>query len=172
MAYTVRFESNAFQADSAIGRMLGTLNQLRRGAQRIAGVRVQEFEGDELRRLYGVNQRTLQQAMDWADSDFDAQMTMAQWNWKGPDGRTRRRNGQVVSEPRNIVDTGELMASKQRTQVNRNTVDFTWTADHAEQVHDGGVTRNGEVNPARPWTEPTLANIDDVINSIVERGAR
>ena len=172
MPYTVRFESNAFQADSAIGRMLGVLNRLTGSVRRIAGVQVQEFQGNELRRLDGVNQRTLQQVMDWADNDFDAQITRSEWDWKGPDGRTRRRNGQVVTQPRNIVDTGELLSSKTRTQVNRNTVDFTWTAEHAELVHDGADAVNGEEYPARAWTEPTLASIDDVINSIANRRNR
>jgi hypothetical protein len=170
MAYTVRFESNAFQADSAIANMLKAFNSLKRSTQRLAGIRTQEFEGNRLARLHGVNQRTLQEAMDWADADFDAQMTIAQWDWKGPNGQTRRRNGQVVTEPRSIVDTGGLMASKQRTQVNKSTVDFVWTADYAEEVHDGGTTKGGGVNPARPWTEPTLASIDQVIDGILQKG--
>lgn len=170
MAYTVRFESNAFQADSAIANMLKAFNNLKRSTQKLVGIQTQEFEGDKLRRLDGVNQRTLQKAMDWADADFDAQITMAQWDWKGPEGRTRRRNGQVVTEPRNIVDTGSLMASKQRTQVNKSTVDFTWTAPHAQEVHDGGAAKGGESSPARPWTEPTLASIDQVIDGILRKG--
>lgn len=172
MTYTVRFESNAFQADSAIAKLVGAFDSIKRTAQRLTGTQTQEFQGDQLRELFGVNQRTMQMAMDWADSDFDAQITIAQWDWKGRDWETQRRNGQKVTEPRNIVDTGNLLASKKRIQVNKNTVDFTWTADYAGSVHDGGVTKKGESNPARPWTEPTLAQIDTVISATLARRGR
>jgi hypothetical protein len=34
------------------------------------------------------------------------------------------------------------------------------------------VARGGELNPARPWTEPTLQEIDEVINTIFARRAQ
>ena len=44
--------------------------------------------------------------------------------------------------------------------------------EHAEGVHDGYVARGGGVNPARPWTQPTLEEIDDVVNTIFTRRAQ
>ena len=170
MAYQLRFESNAFRADSAIGRLLDGLSALSRGARRAVGVRVQEFEGNELRQLRGINQRTFERAMDWADQDFDQQMASEKWEWNS--NQTRRKNGQIVGSPRDIVDTGDLLQSKQRRQISRSITEFVWEDDVAELVHDGGRTKNGGAYPARPWTEPTLDEIDNVIETVLRNGGR
>jgi hypothetical protein len=167
MAYTLRFKSNAFDADSAITKMLNALDRLKRGAKSLVGIKSETFGGNRLQDLYGINTRTFERAMDWADADFDEQMTLVQWRWKGRDGVTKRKNGEEVTEPRDIVDMGALLESKQRTQVSRNVVDFEWTAEHAEAVHDGYEAKDGRSGPARPWTEPTLADIDEVIQNIL-----
>ena len=170
MAYQLRFESNAFQADSAIGRLLDGLSALSKGARRAIGIQVKEYEGNELRQLRGINQRTFQRAMDWADNDFDQQMASSKWDWN--ENQTRRKNGQLVGSPRDIIDTGDLLQSKERVQVNRSTVDFIWKDDVAELVHDGGTTKNGGAYPARPWTEPVLDEIDDMIGTMLRNGGR
>jgi hypothetical protein len=170
MAYQLRFESNAFQADSAIGRLLDGLSALSKGARRAVGIQVKEYEGNELRQLRGINQRTFQRAMDWADNDFDQQMASEEWRWN--QNQTRRKNGQLVGSPRDIIDTGDLLQSKERVQVNRSTVDFIWKDDVAELVHDGGTTKNGGAYPARPWTEPVLDEIDDMIGTMLRNGGR
>lgn len=170
MAYQLRFESNAFQADSAIGRLLDGLSALSKGARRAVGIQVKEYEGNELRQLRGINQRTFQRAMDWADNDFDQQMASSKWDWN--ENQTRRKNGQLVGSPRDIIDTGDLLQSKERVQVNRSTVDFIWKDDVAELVHDGGTTKNGGAYPARPWTEPVLDEIDDMIGTMLRNGGR
>lgn len=170
MAYQLRFESNAFKADSAIGRLLDGLSALSKGARRAVGVKVQEFEGNELRQLRGINQRTFERAMDWADQDFDQQMASEKWEWNS--NQTRRKNGEIVGSPRDIVDTGDLLQSKQRRQISRSITEFTWEDDVAELVHDGGTTKNGGPYPARPWTEPTLDEIDNVIETVLRNGGR
>ena len=169
MTYQVRFESNAFEADSAIGRVLDALGRFRRTAQRVIGRPVQEYQGDQLRQLRGVSTRTFERSMDWADADFDRQMTSEQWLWKGPEGQTRRKNGQVVTEPRDIVDTGALLQSKRRETVSPSVTEFIWDDPVAGAVHDGSRTKGGGSNPARPWTEPTLQEIDEVIQTILNR---
>lgn len=170
MAYQLRFESNAFQADSVIGRLLDGLSALSKGARRAVGIQVKEYEGNKLRQLRGINQRTFQRAMDWADNDFDQQMASSKWDWN--ENQTRRKNGQLVGSPRDIIDTGDLLQSKERVQVNRSTVDFIWKDDVAELVHDGGTTKNGGAYPARPWTEPVLDEIDDMIGTMLRNGGR
>jgi hypothetical protein len=152
--------------------MLNVLDSLKKQAKQFVGIKNEEFGGNRLQDLYGINQRTFERAMDWADTDFDQQMSLVQWDWKGIDGTTRRKNGEVVSEPRNIVDMGKLLQSKQRKQAGRNVVDFEWTTDHAEGVHDGYRAKSGASNPARPWTDLTLADIDEVVDGILRNGGK
>ena len=168
MAYTVRFQSNAFEADSAMQKFLNLATNLNSKLQKFAGIQVRQVDDLPLKKLYGINQRTFAAAMDWADENFDEQMTEEQWRWrgKGPDGTTRRKNGEVVTEPRNIIDTRALIESKRRTNTGRSSEEFTWTAEHAQPVHDGYTQKGGTVMPARPWTENTFQEIDSAIQGI------
>lgn len=172
MGYTVRFESSAFQADSSIQRLLDFTTKLGGQLRNVAGVTVDQKDVDNLRKLYGVNARVFEQAMDWADQDFDEQINAIKWDWKGTSGETRRKNGERVTEPRNIVDTGELLRSKQRRDSGRSSAEFEWTAQHAEGVHDGYVAKSGAIIPARPWTEPTLQEIDGIIEGLINQNLR
>lgn len=172
MAYQLRFESNAFRADSAIGRLIDTLGSFSRGARRAVGIKIEEYQGNDLRQLRGINRRTFDLAMDWADGDFDEQMQAVKWDWKGQDVVTRRKNGEKVTEPRNIIDEGDLLASKRRNEIRGGVTEFTWEDEVAELVHDGGRAKNGTAYPARPWTEPTLNDIDNVIETVLRRGGR
>jgi|694.fasta_scaffold15202_6 hypothetical protein len=169
MAYQLRFESNAFRADSAIGRLLDGLSALSRNARRFAGAQITEYEGNELRQLRGINGRTFERAMDWADADFDQQMTSEKWDWPN---ETRRKNGQVVNSPRDIIDTGALLQSKRREQIGNSVVEFIWDDEVAEGVHDGMVSKSNKRLPARPWTEPTLDEIEGIIESMLRQGGR
>lgn len=174
MAYQLRFESNAFRADSAIGKLTDALARLTRGAKRAVGVRVQEYEGNQLRQLRGINQRTFNLAMDWADRDFDQQMASEKWQWENsdPQNRTQRKNGQIVGSPRDIIDTGDLLQSKRRIEVKKGVTEFIWEDEVAELVHDGGTLKDGGAYLARPWTEPTLDEIDQVIGAVLKKGGR
>jgi len=172
MSYTLRFESNAFQADTAMAKVANALKAFKRAGKKMIGITDEQFAGNKLEQLYGVHGRTFQKAMDWADTDLDQQLSLSQWDWKGPDGRTRRKNGEVVTEPRDIIDTGALLSSKQRKDINSATTEFQWRAEHAEAVHDGYKHKSGETMPARPWTEPTIAEIDQVIETILRNGGK
>lgn len=169
MAYQLRFESNAFRADSAIGRLLDGLSALSRNVRRFTGAQIAEYGGNELRQLRGINVRTFERAMDWADADFDQQMASEKWDWPN---KTRRKNGQIVGSPRDIIDTGALLQSKRREQVSNSVVEFIWDDEVAEGVHDGMVTKSNKRLPARPWTEPTLDEIEGIIESMLRQGGR
>lgn len=169
MAYQLRFESNAFRADSAIGRLLDGLSALSRNVRRFTGAQIAEYGGNELRQLRGINVRTFERAMDWADADFDQQMASEKWDWPNS---TRRKNGQVVSSPRDIIDTGALLQSKRREQISNSVVDFIWDDDVAEGVHDGMISKSNKRLPARPWTEPTLDEIEGIIENMLRQGGR
>jgi len=166
MSYTVRFESNATSTDALIASTVDKLLTLSQSVKDIPGASLTEDQAKKFARLRNVCKRTLDRTMDWADQDFDQQITTSQWDWKGNDVFTRRRNGQVVSEPRDIVDTKTLLNSKQRINVDADTEDFTWEAGYAEKVHDGYTAKNGSAYPARPWTEKTLDIVDDAVDSI------
>lgn len=56
------------------------------------------------------------------------------WNWPHT---TRRHNGETVSSPRNIVDTGELRGSLQPPEVAGYAVRLTWDSEHAQKVFEG-----------------------------------
>lgn len=170
MSYQLRFESNAFEADSIIGKMLDGLDAAAKNIQRAAGVKLRQDEVNKLVKLRGVSVRTFERAMDWADNDFDQQMTSEKWKWK-EDATTRRKNGQIVSEPRDIVDTGNLLQSKKRDTINASITEFIWEDDVAELVHDGGSLKKGGIYPARPWTEETVNDIENVINTIFRKEA-
>jgi hypothetical protein len=168
MSYTLRFTSNAYQVDKEIEVLLGALQ----GKTAPAPLSVKNI-GVELQNARNICQRTYERAMDWADVNFDHQISAVKWKWKGPNYETLRENGEFVKEPRDIVDMGTLLQSKQRNQSGRNVVDFEWTADHAELVHDGAAAlKNGGYYPARPWTDPTLADIDEVIDGILRNGGK
>jgi hypothetical protein len=170
MAYQLRFESNALDVDNKIGQMLDALVQTTRQVRRAVGVQVREDEVNKLVTLRGVCQRTFELSMDWADKDFDQQMASAKWEWT--DKQTRRKNGEIVGSPRDIIDTGALLQSKRRDPINSSITEFTWEDDAAELVHDGGRTKAGGAYPARPWTEPTLDEIDSVIDTVIKKGGR
>jgi len=173
MAYQLRFESNAFEADSMIGKALDGLMAFSRNAQRMAGAKVRADEVNKLMTLRGVCQRTFEGAMDWADKDFDQQMASEKWPlteaWPSS---TRRKNGEVVGSPRDIIDTGALLQSKKRDAISSSITEFIWQDDVAEGVHDGMATKRGNRLPARPWTEPTLDDIENIINTMMRREGR
>ena len=146
-------------------RLLNIATGLGNRLQQFAGIRVERRDINSLQRLYGVNARVFERLMDWADQDFDQQITEDQWAWR--EGViTRRKNGEQVTQPRDIVDMGELLRSKTRVVTGRSSQEFLWGAEHAQGVHDGYTGRSGIRMPARPWTEETIDELDTVIEGI------
>jgi len=69
---------------------------------------------------------------------------------------TIRQNGQVVTSPRNIVDTGAFKLSQERTVVNATTCLFTWNVPYSSLILTGYTTSTGKRFPARDWIRPVL----------------
>ncbi|MCC5640636.1 hypothetical protein LC593_33355 [Nostoc sp. CHAB 5844] len=90
-----------------------------------------------------------------ADSCQDA-IASDIWEWPR---QTVRQNSDIVSSPRDIVDTGELYDSLVISRT-ANSAQLTWDADHAAIVHDGATTTNGTDLPARPWTKQGIEDCD------------
>lgn len=74
---------------------------------------------------------------------------------------TRRRNGQVVSTPRDIVDRGDLRDSQQLTKSNPRLASFVWGVRYALYVHQGWTTVSGQELPGRDWTTPVAKQAPD-----------
>lgn len=73
---------------------------------------------------------------------------------------TVRKSGEVVSTPRNIVDTGDLRDSQEHQKVDELNHQFSWNVPYAIQVHEGAVLKSGTELPARPWTREAIARTD------------
>lgn len=78
---------------------------------------------------------------------------------------TVRSNGQTVTSPRNIVDTGILKASNS-FEINGNLVTYKWAVGYAAAQHWGaniypwGNKKARKVNlPPKPWTAAVLGAI-------------
>lgn len=74
------------------------------------------------------------------------------WEW---DGTTLRKNGEIASSPRDIVDLGELRDSQQEPVYEGDKATISWDCEHATFVHDGT-----EKMQARPWTEKAAEETD------------
>jgi hypothetical protein len=80
---------------------------------------------------------------------------------------TRRKNGQVVTSPRDIVDTGRLINSATPPEVSsaggRIALRIAWTAPYAYEVLKGGylvgTTRQNYVAPERDWISRTYRQL-------------
>lgn len=125
-----------------------------------------------LERAFG---RVFESAMDWAEEDFKNEITSKKWKWKGLDQTTHRKNGEFVSEPRDIVDLGGLLRSQKREDVGQEKTVFTWTGEgriYALYVHDGYTTRSGEKMPARPFTDNAIMRLPGVVDQLLTMEAR
>ena len=97
---------------------------------------------------------TVREYADQAREAFDK----SEWGWNKV---THRRNGDVVSSPRNIVDSGELRDSQQEPQIVGLTARITWDSDHAAPVFLGAVYHQRSCTlPARNLPLHTLQNMN------------
>jgi hypothetical protein len=109
-------------------------------------------------------------AMDWAEDDFRREIEAEKWGWPR---ETKRRSGPTVGSPRDIVDLGGLRNSQKRENISEDHTAFVWTGGegkaYALEVHDGYSSKAGNRMPARPFTEETIAKLDEVIGGLVSR---
>ena len=96
--------------------------------------------------------KTTEELADTCQNAIEADI----YDW---DRATLRSNGQVVTSPRDIVDTGQLLNSLE-VETGAKTSVMTWNVDYAVQVHEGYTTRAGNEKPARPWTQVALNEIN------------
>ena len=103
-----------------------------------------------------INRKELDKALGetWGktEKEFAAAMTdqfnRVKWQWQGT---TLRRNGELATSPRNIVDTANLRDSLVYERVGKYATAYGYTAPYAGINHEGGKLSNGGEIPARPW---------------------
>lgn len=96
-------------------------------------------------------------AQDFADACQDT-FDDPVWAWPAT---TRRRNGQQVGSPRNLIDLGELQGSQQPPVVHGLNATIDWTADHAAAVFLGAVYRKRAYSlPARNLPQYVARHFD------------
>ena len=90
--------------------------------------------------------------------EFQEQIEAADWYWPN---KTKRQNGKIAGNPRNIVDTGELRDSQQGPSVGKGGLSqsFKWTAEHAALVKDGYITTTGRQVRGRDWIKTAMMAI-------------
>ena len=100
----------------------------------------------------------LKATADRLSNEFVSEITTVKWGWKG-DQVTIRSDGSEVTEPRNIVDSGDLRKSQNRQKQGKYAMKWTWEVDYSALVHEGGSLKGGGSYPARPWTKTAEANV-------------
>jgi hypothetical protein len=103
---------------------------------------------------YAINQGFRATAQRLAEQ-HQVEMRAEQWDWPR---ETQRKNGEVVGNPRNIVDEGSLVESQAVVQIDANNIAIVYDVPHAMINHEG----DGNNRPGRPWTVVALQNLDIV----------
>ena len=95
--------------------------------------------------------------------EFRAQFQERVYSWKGSNQFTRRKvgkyQGPLVSEPRDIVDTGDLQESQQWAVTSPTTLTFAWGGGfvtYAGAVFFG-TPYAGANGPGRDWVTPVTS---------------
>ena len=129
---------------------------------------------NRLVRLEGAFGRVFEDAMDWAENNFQEEIQAVKWGWPG---KTIRKSGEEAGTIRNIVDLGGLMASQKRENTGKDKTAFVWTgADkngaekaYALEVHDGYSSKSGGRLPARPFTDNAIQQLPSVVDALIAK---
>jgi hypothetical protein len=84
------------------------------------------------------------------NSEFEREIRLRKWEWPRA---TKRKNGERVTSPRDIVDTTALVDSQKMDKMNPYEYKWVWEVDYSAIVHDGGKFKSGGSYLARPWTK-------------------
>lgn len=109
---------------------------------------------DLLKQYPGATQKALTASANRLGRSFTENITKVKWPWKDGEVVTKRKNGERVTSPRNIVDLGDLKRSQTREQLSPTEIKWTWEVDYSALVHEGAdILKNGSSYPKRPWTK-------------------
>lgn len=93
---------------------------------------LKEWNADK---LLAKSEKVLQQMGPIYAAEADRQITAMKWFW--PNVTVRRFSREVVGSPRDIVDSGTLLKSRQEPQVRNNALTIQWNAPYALNVAVG-----------------------------------
>lgn len=99
------------------------------------------------------------------EAQFTKEIGTKQFSWPTSYKTTRgsyNRKGkgrESVGSPRDIVDSGALRQSIQRSQQGTFAYRFSWNVDYSAYVLKGYRTKAGNQMPARDWISPALAKL-------------
>jgi hypothetical protein len=127
--------------------------------------RLVSWNADRLMRR--VPRRILEDYGDVLGPQLQDEIQKEQFKWPN---ETRRRNGRLVSSPRDIVDTSEFLNSQTAPQVSEEgatvTMRIGWTAPYAADIFNGvvgddfvnyaGTLQTTDPAKARDWIKPAL----------------
>jgi hypothetical protein len=82
---------------------------------------------------------------------------------------TRRRNGQVVRSPRDIVDRGDFRDSQRLEYPNPALARFVWDIRYAIYVFYGWTTVSGTTLPGRDFISPAIEDFEKAFAEVVKR---
>ena len=87
------------------------------------------------------------------DQQLKAEIKAIQYPWPRT---TKRKNGQEVRSPRDIVDLGGFLRSQVRSRPSATVLLFRWNAPYAPLILRGYTTNRGTTVPGRDWIKPAL----------------
>jgi hypothetical protein len=96
------------------------------------------------------------------EAQFTKEIGTKQFSWPSEYKTTRgsyNRKGkgrESVGSPRDIIDSGALRQSIQRTQTGKFAYRYSWNVDYSLYVLKGYRTSAGNQMPARDWITPAL----------------
>ena len=104
-------------------------------------------------------QKALDDYANALDPILDQQFRDEKWKW-WTNTPTRRRNGTPAGNPRDIIDTGTLLNSKQGpTKKAPNKRLWVWNTPYAKYVKDGFMTTRGNIIPGRDWAKEAMREL-------------
>jgi hypothetical protein len=116
-----------------------------------------KFNAAGIKKLNGAIDKAFKETVEVYGDECKAAIESPTWEW---DGITHRRNGEIASSPRDILDLGNLRDSQAVEFTDPSTATVTYDVDYAAAVHDGHITSNGSIVTGRPWTEEAARNTD------------
>jgi len=99
------------------------------------------------------------------EAQFTKEIGTKQFSWPSEYKTTRgsyNRKGkgrESAGSPRDIIDSGALRQSIQRTQTGRFSYRYSWNVDYSLYVLKGYRTSAGNQMPARDWITPALVKL-------------